>query len=257
MYSWNKFFQENRSLESLRFKNRNEAGSIAYNGMHITYSDPVSCYYEIKDIFCNKIYHFSSAADAPAIIDAGGCIGISVLYFNKIYPNSRITVFEPDPAMCSLLSKNARKNSVSNLNIINAALCKHDGEVIFYPDGSDGGSIQCSDAKPVSIRVPGVRLSTYINGPVDMLKLNIEGMENVIIEELEPKLHFVKELIFEYHAFYDLPQTLGAILQILDRNKFRYLVTDATNAKIATPFAMPEKYRCFNLVYAKNTKFTQ
>ena len=61
----------------------------------------------------------------------------------------------------------------------------------------------------------------------------------------------IKEIIFEYHCFYNLSQNLGNILNILDRNHFRYVVTDTTNAKIRVPFNLPSNYRFFNLVYAK------
>ena len=107
-----------------------------------------------------------------------------------------------------------------------------------------------SNNKKVSkIRI--VKLSSYINRPVDLLKMNIEGAEGEVFEEIEDKLHFVKEIIFEYHAFDNLPQNLGKILIILERNSFRYLITNAVGKGINIPFHLPKKYQYFNLIYAK------
>src|SRR5947209_3594708 len=47
----------------------------------VAYSDLFSLYMEIKDIFSNQIYSFEPPSSRPVIIDGGGCIGISVLYF--------------------------------------------------------------------------------------------------------------------------------------------------------------------------------
>jgi FkbM family methyltransferase len=188
---------------------------------------------------------------APVIIDAGSCIGMSVLYFKSVYPAARITAFEPDPEVCGVLRRNLERNGAGDVRIVNAGLGAAEGTATFTQDGADGGSMVAGGggAKQVTIQV--TRLSPYLDQPVDFLKMNIEGMEGDVFAEIEPKLANVKELAFEYHGFHDLPQNLGKILQILDRQGFRYAVTDATNAKIAVPITLPKDYRYFNLVYAR------
>jgi hypothetical protein len=62
----------------------------------------------------------------------------------------------------------------------------------------------------------------------------------------------VKEIVFEYHDFYNVPQSLGKILLMLEKKGFAYLVADATNVQIPRPFSLPSDYRYLNLVYAKN-----
>jgi FkbM family methyltransferase len=42
----------------------------------------------------------------PVIIDCGGNIGLSVLYFKYLFPNSVITVFEPSPPVFEILKEN-------------------------------------------------------------------------------------------------------------------------------------------------------
>lgn len=243
----------NSRLEALKTLPRFHCDKFAVDRHDIVYTDPLSFYYEYKDIFEGRIYHFTSDNPAPFIIDAGGCIGMSVLYFKKIYPDANIIVFEPDPHIFSVLNRNVKVNSLSNVEMVHAGLSKKRGKLLFASDGADGGSaFQIASKK--TIEVTTVCLSDYIDREVDLLKMNIEGMEGEVFEEIEGKLDLVKEIIFEYHCFHDLPQDLGKILNILDRKGFRYLVTDLTSVKIPVPFLMPDKYRYFNLVYAKRMK---
>ena len=228
-----------------------KSGFYKSNNLIIEYTDPLSFYYEYKDIFINQIYNFNSENDKPFIIDAGGCIGVSVLYFKLHYPKSKILVFEPDNSLYSVLKRNIVQNKLKDIELIKAGLGKNEGKYKFYSDGLDGGSINDINGSSTLVEVDIVRLSKYLTQPVDLLKMNIEGLESEVFEEIEDKLYFFKEIIFEYHCFNNLPQSLGNILNILDRNGFRYVVTDATNAKVPIPFSLPSDYKYFNLVYAK------
>lgn len=43
------------------------------------------------------------------------------------------------------------------------------------------------------------RLSSYINGTVDFVKLDIEGSEGAVLNELNGKLHNIGAITLEYH----------------------------------------------------------
>ena len=238
------------SIEKLRFLPRHQRGVLKLGKYSIEYIDPLSLYFEYKDIFKKQIYYFYTKKKFPVIIDAGGYIGMSTLYSKSIYPRAHITVFEPDANIFLVLKKNVEINNLKNVKIINAGLGKINNFVEFYSDDADGGSMyKISNNKTKKIKI--VKLSSYINQPIDLLKMNIEGAEGEVFEEIEDKLHFVKEIIFEYHAFDNLPQNLGKILTILDRNSFRYLITNSVGKEINIPFHLPGKYQYFNLIYAK------
>lgn len=238
-------------IERLKNMARNKPGVYSFEKYVVEYTDTMSFYYEYKDIFVNRIYDFRAVRPNPVIIDAGGCIGMSVLYFKKIYPDSKIIVFEPDPKIFSVLENNIKNNSLKDIITYNAGIGKENAVVRFYPDGSDGGS-SYNNSGAIEIEIKVVKLSDFLDESIDMLKMNIEGMEGDVFEEIEKKLSNVREIIFEYHAFESLPQNLGKILSILDRQNFTYLITDATNAKIPVPFVLNKNYKYFNLVYAKN-----
>lgn len=223
--------------------------SLIYHGFKISFIEPIAAYYEIKDIFLNKIYHFFSQSDKPLIIDCGSYIGISVLYFKHVYPKSRILCFEPDPSLVKVLKKNITQNHYKNISIVPAGVGSKEDLLSFFPTTGDGGGFNKKSGD--LIKVPVTKLSKYITKDVDLLKMNIEGYEYKVIKEIEKKLHYVNEIIIEYHCFDEFPQNLDEILNILKRNGFKYLVTDATSSKIKTPFSLLKKYHYFNLIYAK------
>ena len=239
------------AIEKLKFLPRHQRGVLKLNKYSIEYIDSLSFYYEYKDIFKKRIYYFGNKNKSPLIIDAGGYIGVSTLYFKSIYPDARIIVFEPDPNIFSVLSKNVKTNDLKGITLVNAGLGNKNTFGNFYPDGADGGSFHKTRNMKKNSKIRLTKLSSYINRHVDLLKMNIEGAEGEVFEEIEDKLHFVKEIILEYHAFDNLPQNLGKILTILDRNSFRYLITNAVGKIITIPFNLPKKYQYFNLIYAK------
>jgi len=237
-------------ISKIRTLPRKQPGYFSFYGYTVNYIDSLGFFHQYKDIFKDKIYHFTSVSRTPNIIDAGGCIGMSTLYFKLLYPDAKITVFEPDPQIFKILSNNISNNNLSGVTLVNAALGKQTGIMDFYPDNSDGGSMYAINDRP-AISVPVTKLSDYINEPVDLLKIDIEGMEGEVFEEIEHKLYLIREIVFEYHDFHNLPQKLGMILTILERNGFSYLIADATNMGIQTPFTLSKNYSYLNIVYAK------
>jgi len=77
-------------------------------------------------------------------------------------------------------------------------------------------------------------------------------MEWKVLKEIEHKLYLVNEIIIEYHNFEELPQTLGDILQLFNKNGFKYLIGSIPGLEIPLPFRLYKNYKYFNLIYAKN-----
>ena len=219
----------------------------------VQYPDQLSLYFEFKDIFKNKIYYFNTQKSEPFIIDAGSCIGMSILYFKYVYPEARIIGFEPDREIFTILQRNIKRNNLSKIELINAALASREGELVFFPDGTDGGSLVFESNKETT-KIKAVRLSDYINEPVDFLKMNIEGAELDVLTEISDKLHFINEMVIEYHSFDNSNQVLHRILDLLNQKGFMYLINDfdgETNPAVRTPFKLGENTRYFLLIYAK------
>ncbi|GAK51722.1 methyltransferase FkbM family [Candidatus Moduliflexus flocculans] len=239
----------------LRIFQRHSSRTSTYHGFRIDYTDNLSFYMECKDIFFHQIYRFEAHTSTPYIIDGGGCIGMSVLYFKSIYPQARILCFEPDDKLFYLMQKNFETNHISNVELIQAALTGSDGSAYFQADESDQGKILPLQDKG-KMQVKTVRLSSYLTTPVDFLKLNIEGQELPVLQEAEASgmLRNVREMVIEYHGWADAEQRLGDLLNLLARNGYRYLVHDfdaETCSASKPPFRLRPATAWFCLVYAK------
>ncbi len=187
-----------------------------------------------KDEFIFQDYKFKTKTKSPFIIDCGGHIGTTALYFKKKYPNSTVLVFEPSPVPLKLLQLNIRQNDYKNVKIVQAAVGPKTDSVSFYirkdPEKESWGDttnikMRYNPEEYKKIQVKQVRLSKYIDKPVDLLKLDIEGMETQVLKEVESKLHFVKNLIIEYHG--DVTNKFNKvedIINILEKNHFAYKI---------------------------------
>ena len=232
---------------------RAEPGSLVqYLDFELRITDGRSFFIQLKDEFVHGIYHFETANPRPVIVDGGSNIGVSILYFKRLYPNARIIGFEPDPAIFRMLSENIERNHLADVELFELGLGDKEGTTTFLADNSASGQFGAGE-NSIDVRV--ARLSKYIEGPVDFLKLNIEGQELPVLQELETsgKLESVRELVFEYHGWAGQEQRLGELLSLLDRNGFRYLVhdfDDETGYATKPPFRWRRETVWFCLVYA-------
>lgn len=167
---------------------------------------------EFRQIFVRNVYYTSCVKTAPAIIDCGGNIGMSVLYWKYLYPQAHIHVFEPSHEVIGSLEENIRRNNLTNITVIRAATSSHEGTARMHQRGSAacGNTLERSvvEATPhkhpiESYEVPTVRLSAFIDSNVDILKLDIEGSEGSVLKELVKANKFdqIRECVLEYHYY--------------------------------------------------------
>lgn len=191
------------------------------------------------EIFLLRVYAFKASTKTPFIVDCGAHMGMSTLYFKSAHPGARIIAFEPNPRTFQILKKNIEQNNMAGVTLVNAAVSDKEGELDFFVRKNIkifGREVQWSWSdtavenyfsakKSKTIRVPTVRLSRYLTQPVDLLKLDIEGMEERVLKEIEPKLSLVKEIILEFHGSARNPANdIHRTLALLRRNAFRCTV---------------------------------
>lgn len=213
-----------RGLQRLhiRWHRRHELFTSSYPGFPCQIPDKSSFLYMYDEIFVKGIYDFPSAAQRPFIIDCGSNIGLSIIKFKQSYPHATIIGFEPDATLYDIAINNVRSADCENgVTINNAAVGDSEDTLTFYRDGADGGSlVSTKQASPTVVKV--LRLSTFIDRPVDFLKIDIEGTELDVLQEIETKLHLVQNVFVEYHSFISQPQVLDDILRRMTQAGFRY-----------------------------------
>jgi FkbM family methyltransferase len=182
-----------------------------------------------REIFEREIFRFDTMTPAPRIIDCGAHVGMASIYLGWRHPDARITAFEADPCIATLARKNLDAFGLQRVEVVAAAVTDHDGVVTFSSTGDLAGRVGSGKGlQPrTTITVPAVRLSPYLEEPVEFLKIDIEGAEAVVLTSIADRLHNVRRLFVEYHGFAAEEQGLPEVLEILSRSGFRYYITNA------------------------------
>jgi FkbM family methyltransferase len=187
-----------------------------------------------REVFVQGCYLFSGKTPEPVVVDCGSNIGLSILFFKALYPRARVIGFEPDPCTFAVVSENVNVNKLCDVELHNIALASDDGPIEFYVSPEQAGSLMMSahrERQPgAAITVPGRRLSSFVPECVDLLKMDIEGSEDVVMRELETSgmLSRIDQIHLEYHH-HITPEcnSMSEILALLERNGFGYQVQSA------------------------------
>lgn len=210
-------------------------------GKSITVVDAASYVSMKNEIFVNEIYKFKTENDSPRILDCGANIGMGVIYFKTKYPRARITAFEPDKSLCSVLRENLARYGIADVQIEEKALWEAEGKISFNSEGADSGRIHALSERREVLQVETVLLSSYLHEQIDFLKIDIEGAEYQVLKECEGSLKNVKNIFVEYHSFDDQVQVLPEILTILRQQGFRLYVT-SPGVSQRQPFLVVKSY---------------
>lgn len=195
--------------------------SVNLFGQSFDFVDSASFLFMHKEIFEQQIYKFKKKNQEPLVIDCGANIGLSVLYFKQLFPESRVIAFEPDVKVSQVLKKNVEKFKLANVELVDKAVWSSKTTLEFMSEGSDGGRVTQIEPEREKYQVETVRLWDYLNQPVDLLKLDIEGAETEVIQDCKDLLVNVEHCFVEYHSFVDEPQTLPIIINILSEAGYR------------------------------------
>lgn len=206
--------------------------SKKFRGWTVSYLNEGELDEMLKELYEKNYYQLNITQPDPTIFDVGALIGETVLFFKDKFPQAKIVAFEPSPRSFALLKKNVSQNKLTQVKLINAAVVQKSGKTDFYISKSNSEPWGRGDSLKIGrfndkfqskvVQVSTVQLSSYMKGHIDLLKLDIEGAETEVIQEIEPKLHLVRNIILEFHASpYNLENKLPTILNILHRNGFK------------------------------------
>lgn len=223
IYNYSKYYFWDPTFNRMLFDSKNnKKGMIMLFEKEFCYHYGLAFYDTYKEIFEKNIYEFNTNSSNPIIIDCGSNMGVSVLYFSKKFPNAKILAFEPDETVLPFLEKNIQSQSLQNVELVKKAVWIEEKELSFYTDNGLGGRIGIEYNNQTPTKIKAVRLKEFLNQPIDMLKIDIEGAEYEVIKDCEDNLFNVKHIFLEYHSFFNEEQHLEDILSIFKRQGFRY-----------------------------------
>jgi FkbM family methyltransferase len=198
-------------------------------GFRVAFQDLAVFRFLFQEIFVESTYFFQVDTSQPVIVDAGANIGMATLYFKRLYPEARIVCFEPDPGNFALLKRNVETNGLRGVEVHEVAVSDSEAPLTFFTS-QDGSPLRNSTIRervqsPEQIEVPAVRLSQFLGGDVDLLKLDVEGAEGRVLDDLiaSGALARVKRLHLEYHHHIDGGRNdLSTTLAQLEQGGFGY-----------------------------------
>lgn len=175
-------------------------GAMQIGANKLYYGDLAKCLFMIRETWFFKYYDIGITDKAPVIYDLGANIGVPLLYFKTTYPDAKVHCFEPQKTAYGILSKNVYDNEFKDTYAYNLAVSDHNG-LIGFVEGEGGQSLLGHIDQDSKEKVPCVRLSDHIWSDVDLLKMDIESAEKDVLRDLQEndKLHFVKNIVMEYH----------------------------------------------------------
>jgi FkbM family methyltransferase len=205
--------------------------SFALDANHsIKYKRPYEFLHTYKELFEEEIYQFTSDTTSPLIVDCGANIGMSVIYFKILFPDSQVIAFEPDDENFKMLELNCNSNGFLGIDCRKSAVWIHNEWLSFSAEGTQGSTIVSSDSTKNVVRVKSERLADIIKeNKVEFLKIDIEGAELEVIRDCCPFFHNVKNLFVEYHGKANETEKLTEILSLLQPSFKTYIKMAADN----------------------------
>ena len=164
-----------------------------------------------NEVFDREVYRLPvELAEIPIrrIVDIGGNVGFTTLYWMRRLPNARVLAFEPHPENVEAFREHIRRNLVSNrVELLPVAAGVRAANVTLW-DGGSGSSLVLARRghQGRSFEVPLVDYFSSVGAePIDLLKIDIEGAEYDLLDD--PRFFVVKPRIIamEWHAIPSRP----------------------------------------------------
>lgn len=215
---YRKFIEDNYSLEKqlikiknaielLEFSKENKVFSFNYDGNNIKFYLPYLNDWVQKVIYqTNNFYEISMLQDIKnrlgadkVIIDVGANIGNHTVFFSKVCRAKKVYSFEPQLNIFNVLKKNVVLNEVDNIvQIYNMGLGKeHTSANITVLDENNYGMSKLNKVKNGEIEINSLdnilidKVTT-----IDMIKIDVEGMELEVLEGAKNILIKFKPIIY-------------------------------------------------------------
>jgi FkbM family methyltransferase len=249
---WIPFLSADSVLSLRQYTIKNERGlSCEGDTLTLRLRQPLNCSITIREkgsdiltfeeVIAQQIYRpvLEVIKSCRFVIDLGGNIGLSALYFAAHYPDSQILIVEPSDSSHQLLVQNLSSLvAAGRCQIIKAAVWNRSGQLLrgemSEPHHFSKFRIQeMSDSAATGGSIMGLSMMELLKTSgfprVDLLKIDIEGAEVKVFEGDLDWLDLVRAIAIEFHGD---SRTEIDFDNIMKRRGFR-LVDDGNHTVIA------------------------
>jgi len=228
-------------LETNQFIESDELFSLHLGKYHLWFRES-SSYFSVEtyeEIFKDNNHFLDpqfSGKDAKVIFDIGANEGFYSLKIKETNPQCQIIAAEPNPYAFDLLKKNVQENRLSNILLINKAVGPDNSgthlAVIRQMSAISGCDLRIQkrpwlkDEFIEKLRVPTVTLESLSQenhiSHVDILKVDVEGMELEIFEKSQDFLNMVDKIVVEWHG----KKVRDNLIDLLMKNHFHMVLEE-------------------------------
>jgi len=184
----------------------------------------------IKEIYIGMAYFFP-LQKAEKIFDVGANCGFAALFFKSMFPHAEIVSIEPQARESGLLREAVSLNHLDGIRVLQYAVGQTEDQAILSVNEKNPGfsSLLKSRAGGKNEEfVSVVRLSSLLpEQPVDLLKMDIEGAEGAVLNELSEagclSVNRIRNMIIEVHRFEGSGlENFTEILNLIARHGYEY-----------------------------------
>ncbi len=228
-----------RALTRFQLGSKTGGGKVRIDPFLFNYPDPKAFAYNFGEVFLEEEYFFKADSGSPVIVDCGANIGLATMYFKLAFPKAHVIAIEANPATFKALSANVADNKFNDVETLNVAVTGGDETevALIFAEAGDLRSTRMKElhgkSETTEILVPAKRLSSILPESVDLLKMDIEGSEHDVIDEIAPRLGQIKNVIIEYHyAAGGGRRSLGEFITLLENAGFICRIKSANPADV-------------------------
>jgi FkbM family methyltransferase len=186
----------------------------------------------LREVWIYEAYRLPFDVVPRTMIDLGAHIGLTSVWLARRYGCSSILAVEPFSENAQLLRTNIDVNQI-DAEIVEAAVGPVDGVARFEAakDSTSGRiSAEGHDVRIVSMptlieRLRAKSSTDFLN--VDLVKLDIEGGEQALLEGDKSWLGRVRSIIVEFHPRW---VDYGGLVRTLERAGFQYVPAESVHA---------------------------
>lgn len=187
------------------------------------------------DLAVSAPHHFSLLMDRyraslargklPIILDAGAHVGMSVLWWRRLFPKARIVAVEPSSANVAVLRRNLAR--LENVLVLHAALAGKPGSLRIV-DPAVGGSAVRVSADGAGEWIPALTVAQILEqvetDEILLAKIDIEGGEADLFTDNLAWLDHTHALAVETHDWlYPGEGTSQSLLTAVAARQFDFL----------------------------------
>lgn len=190
---WIVGFRYPRPVGKLRLSVRSNAGSD---------------YFIHAEVFEHRYYELGLSYNPETILDLGANIGLTAVYFGRVFPAAKIACVEPISGNVNVLRRNLELNGIA-ATVFEAAIDPDDGELQMEMHTYDfGHKVATSDSLPSklvpcrAVSVPGI-MKQMAWERIGLLKVDIEGHERILFSRNCDWVHAVDAICMECHPGFD------------------------------------------------------